>query len=354
MTSLKTAAAMDSQTDFRTDPNWRCDLRSSLVRGLVVLLSLQLLLALALNLRAPGMSAPTAQTPLLVFAPEAVTQIRIAGANGTDSVTLNRLKDRDWTLADLGDFPVVPAKVEQLLAQLSALERPLPIATSAEARKRFKLADDGFERRLTLAGKDGTLATLLIGESPGFRRLFARPANDPAVYDLTLALSDVSDQRDDWLDPGLLHLEQERIARIAGAGWTLVKNGEIWRLEESEQAVDQSVAQKLALRLANLSYRGALGTADDPAYRQQTPRLELTLGLTDGTSRTYRISQAENSEDLVLKDAARPYYLKLSTFDLEGILDLDPATLRVKPAAGEPSSITAQPSSEPGVAPQIP
>jgi hypothetical protein len=336
MTSLKTTAI-----HAHTDLGWRPDLRSPLVLGLLALLSLQLLLALGLRLRETGMAAPSAPTSLLAFTPEDVTRVRIEGVGGADGVTLKRAENAQWVLADPVNFPVAPSKVDQLLSQLAGLKRPLPIATSAEARKRFKLTDDGFERRLTLEGKDGPLATLLIGDSPGFRRLFARPANDPAVYDLTLTLSDFSARRDDWLDPGLLRLEQERIARIAGRDWTLIKESDKWRLEGSEQAIDQSAANTLAMRLANLGYRGVLGTEDDPAYRQQEPALVFTLGLTDGASRIYRISQAENSEDYVLKELvpsgaeglARPYFFKLSKYDLEGLLDANATRLGVQPAA---------------------
>lgn len=337
----------NTTTTPQTDLGWARDLRSPLVIALALLLGLQLFLALGLSLRAPGMAALTAPTPLLDFAPDAITAVRIEGADG--GVTLRRASEGHWVLAELADFPVAPSKVDPLLAQLADLKRPLPIATSEEARKRFKLADTGFERRLTLEGKDGPLATLLIGDSPGFRRLFARPADDPAVYELSLALSDLSARRDDWLDPGLLRLERERIARIASQDWALVKEGDAWRLENSEQPVDQSVANALVTRLANLGYRGVLGIEDAPAYRQQAPKLVLDLGLTDGTARSYRISQAENSEDYVLKDAEKPYFFKLSAFDLDGVLDLDPAKLTVKPASPDTSSAETPPPSVPTV-----
>ena len=340
MTLLNTTAP-------RTDRGWAPDLRSPLVIALALLLGLQLFLALGLSLRAPGMAALTAQTPLLDFAPDDVTAIRIEGADG--GVTLRRAPEDAWVLADLADFPVAPSRVDPLLAQLADLKRPLPIATSEEARKRFKLADDGFERRLTLEGKDGPLATLLLGDSPGFRRLFARPADDPGVYELSLALSDLSARRDDWLDTGLLRLDRERIARIASQDWALVKDGDVWRLENSEQPVDQSTANALVTRLANLGYRGVLGTEDAPAYRQQAPKLVLDLGLTDGTARSYRISQAENSEDYVLKDVEKPYFFKLSAFDLDGVLDLDPAKLTLKPASPDTSSADTPPPSAPTV-----
>ena len=64
------------------------------------------------------------------------------------------------------------------------------------------MADDDFERRITLRGDDGELVTLIVGDSPGFRRLFARVAGEDAVYDLRLALTDLSADSDGWIDRG--------------------------------------------------------------------------------------------------------------------------------------------------------
>ncbi len=330
----------------RADLGWRPDLRSPLVIALLGLVGLQLLLALGLSLRGPGVSALSARTPLLDFDPDQVVQIQIEGAADGAAVTLRRGgEDEPWVLPNLGDFPVATFKVEQLLERLAELERPLPTATSEEARKRFKVADDGFERRLTLEDSDDEVASLLLGDSSGFRRVFARPAREPAVYDLSLSLFDLSNRREDWIDTGLLRLEQEEIESIAGTDWTLNKGPEGWHLEGKEAKVDQSAAEEAARRLANLSYRGVLGTEEDPSYNQQEPRLVLDIRLADGTSRDYRISQQEDSEDYVLKDAARPHYFKLSKYDLDDLLELGPDTLTLEPEPTEDAPQEPAPTS---------
>jgi hypothetical protein len=242
-------------------------------------------------------------------------------------VTLAR-HDGTWVVADLADLPVQGSKVEQLLDALVALQRPMPVATSEEARARFKVADDAFERRLTLEGETGPIAGLLIGDSPGFKRVFARLPGETGIYDLRLALSDVSARRDDWIDAALLRLEGEQIRRIAAHDWILSKdeNG-VWTLADQARPVDQETVSALVLRLANLGYRGVLGIADDPAYNQQDPIIALEIGLVDGSTKTYRISRAADSEDYVLKDAERPWYFKLSELDLGELLDLEAADL---------------------------
>jgi hypothetical protein len=45
---------------------------------------------------------------------------------------------------------------------------------------------DAFERKVVLAAGDKPLATLWLGESPNFRRVYGRADGDDAIYDLDL------------------------------------------------------------------------------------------------------------------------------------------------------------------------
>ncbi|WP_296701344.1 DUF4340 domain-containing protein [Thiocapsa sp. UBA6158] len=323
----------------QSDTGWRPDLRAPIVMGLAGLLVLQILLALGLHLGGGRTLVPSAaDTPLLGMTPDQVQSLRIENGDGTDSVTLARRGDT-WSVSDLADLPVQNAKVEQFIGELAALKRPLPIATSTAAQERFKVADDAFERRMTLEGETGPIAGLLIGDSPGFKRVFARIPGETGVYELRLALSDVSARRDDWIDVGLLRLEGEQINRVATRDWILSKDETgVWTLADNDRPVDAETVSALMLRLANLGYRGVLGVADDPTYNQQDPLIEFEIGLTDGSKRHYRISQAKDSQDYVLKDAERPWYFKLSEFDLGELLDIESADLLAGDDAADPSA----------------
>lgn len=301
---------------------WLEALRTPLALGLAALLGVQLLAAIALSLAGRGSLVPAAlDSSLLSFDPAAITAIRIAGSGGS-GVTLTR-GDKGWLIADLGDFPADGAKADALVEKLAGLKRPLPVGTSAESLKRHKVADDGFERKVTLESGDAAVATLLLGDSPGFRRIFARPAGDAAVYDLDLALFDVSNRTDDWLDRTNLRLGREEIQRVSTSDWTLVKGEDGWQLQGSEQAPDRSAVDDLLSRISNLGYRGVLGTEDKPEYNQGSPILEMEVALVKGETRKYRISQVKDGQDFVLKASDRPWYFKLSEFDLEGLKDLD-------------------------------
>ncbi|MBK1645343.1 hypothetical protein CKO25_11960 [Thiocapsa imhoffii] len=328
--------------------SWHQDLRTPIVLGLGVLLILQLLIALGLSLTGSRSLAPMAiDTPLFEFRPLEVERVILTSGDGAEQLTLSRTHDT-WVLANLAEFPIQAAKVDQLIEDVLALRKPPPIAGSEDARKRFKVADTSFDRRLSIEGKTGPLAELIVGDSPGFRRVFARPPGDPGVYDLQLASSSLSPRRDDWIELGLLRLEAGEISAVSIDEMRLVRadDGQ-WSLSEFDQAVDQEAVQALIQRLANLSYRGVLGIEEEAAFGQASPVLSINIELADGSARHYRISQAVESPDFVLKDTTRPWYFKVSTIDLGELLEtsledlVEPTEFDEDPSSAEPASPAA-------------
>jgi hypothetical protein len=302
----------------------------------------QLVAALALGWGGRGALVPAAaDAPLLAFDPKSIQVLRIDGKGdtGETAVVISR-GAQGWVLADLGDFPAEGSKVDALLTKLAALKRPMPVATSKEALKRHKVADEDYERRVVLESDGKPVATLLLGDSPGPRRQFARPAEDPAVYDLDLALYDVGNRPDDWLAKDQLRIDQETIEGIAAKDWEVSKNKDGWQFvgADAGKAPDSAAVVNLLGRIGNLGYRGVLGAKDKPEYNQSAPTMELRLKLKNGDTRSYRISKPKEGQDYVLKASDRPWYFKVADFDLDGVIDQDKAKLSgetPKPAAEE-------------------
>ena len=301
--------------------DWLIALRTPAAFYPAILLAIQMVLAVALGWMARGTLDPAAaQGALLRFDPKAVTQVRIEGPGET--LTLSR-GEKGWSFADLGGFPAQGTKVSALLDRLAGLQRGLPVATSEAALARHKVGDEGFERRVTLEANGKPVATLILGDSPGFKRQFARPAGETVVYDLDLPLFEVSNRRDDWLVQDRLHLDQAQITAVATPDWKLSKNRDDWTLEGTTDKPDQAAVINLLGRLGNLNYRGILGTEDKPEYDQAAPVLDLTLVLAEGGTRHYRVSKLKDSQDYCLKAADQPWYFRLTDFDLEGLIGLD-------------------------------
>ena len=330
-TTMKSAApASAGRHPSGLDGDWRSAVRAPLVLALAAALVVQVGLALVLG---GGRSlAPAPQdVALLDLDMNKVTELDIASADGA-TLVLKRGGD-GWVLPALNDFPASATRVDSLLGDLDGLKRPLPVATSADARRRFKVADDAFERRLTLhAGGDA--ATLIIGDSPGFRRLFARVDGEDAVYDLRLALFDLSAQADDWIDRGQLQIDRGKISRIAAAGpdggaeggWALVRGEEGWSLEGSEEAVDTAAADALADAVASVGYTGVLAPDADADYDLDNPARVLTI-TNEGQTRHYRLAPIGDSGDYALKRDGDAYVYRIGAFEAETLVGTDRAKL---------------------------
>jgi hypothetical protein len=304
------------------DRAWQSALRNPWVLLLAAVLVLQLAVALLMG-GGRSMAPAAVDVPLLNLEMDAVSAIEISTADG-DSVRLERSGD-GWVLPVLDGFPASGSRVDSMLEDLAGLKRPLPVATSAEAQRRFRVAEDAFERRLVLRGEGGE-TTLMVGDSPGFRRLFARIAGEDAVYDLRLALFDLGATADDWIDRGRLQFDRGEISRISADDWTLVRGEEGWSLEGTDAPVDSAVADELASAVATVSYTSVLGPDSDTDDDLDDPARVITIEHAGG-ERRYRLASIADSEDYVLKRDDEPYVYRLSAFDAETLVDTDRARL---------------------------
>lgn len=337
------------------EPSWRQALQAPAVAALIALLLIQLVAALVLAGRA--MDQQAADDPLLAFAPAQVTRIQIQGAAQT--LELERRADA-WVLPALEDFPANSEKVDQLLQRLTGLARPLPVGTSPETRERLRVAETNAETRLILAGNEGELASLLFGDSPGFRRLYARLAGEPEVYDLPLASFEIASDSSDWIRRDKLRLEAEAIERIQAdgptGGWALTRIDGGWRLDDhgevaasgadadAQQALDPEAINALLSRIAHLSYQGVRTAASETgaSATPAEPVLSLAIGLTDGEQLSRTIF-ADDDGGYLLETGAEPLRYVLSEYDLDGLLGLEPESLIAEPS--EPT-VAAEPAEQ--------
>ena len=309
----------------------------ALVLGLAALLAVQIGLALWLQARGTQSAPARHDAPLLSFMPAEVDRVRIERA-GSQPVTLERAVG-GWRIASLDGFPVATGRVDGLLDRLASLKRGLPVATSAEAQGRFKVADSDLGR-VTLGKGDQDLAVLHLGDAAGLRRQYARPAGDKAVYEAELTPTDLPAKAEDWADRALLRRDERDVQRLEIPGITLERGEDSWRLADQApgEALDQPAAEELVRRLRDLSFTSVLGLEAKPEFGQDAPVLEAHLGLASGDTPVYRLSrltqgagEGQGTSGLVLKVSDQPWYLKIADWALEPLLKATRAGLLVQP-----------------------
>ncbi len=277
------------------------------------LLVAQLVLAITINLTSEEYAAFQAEETLLEFDEKAVDGLRIE--DGTDSVMLKKREDK-WLLPDSVDFPANGDSVEQLLKKLVDMKKGWPVATTSAAIQRFKVAEEQFERKLTLFSGDEAVTQLYVGTSPGFRKVHVRPEDEERVFAVEFNTWETNAKADDWIDKAILKLDESDIERIEMPGFVLQRQDdklEIADLGEKEQT-NTTEASALLGKLAGLRIQSLLGAEIKPEYRQDEPELEIKITRKGGEVLSYRFSKPKDEAYYVLKRSDFDHYFKVAEF----------------------------------------
>lgn len=204
--------------------------------------------------------------------------------------TLQLTKEKDqWLLPELALFPADTVRVQGLIDRLVGLQRGWPEATTLEAAKRFKVASDRFERKLTLRTNSTDLGAVYFGSSPGLRKTYVRVDGSQEIQTLALASHELEVRADAWIDTRVLHIKAEQIMRVALPGLWLERHQE--GLQPTDLAADEEIVTSrrdaLMKRLANLAISTVLGKEIKPEYGVEKPVLRYILELEGGTSIEY-------------------------------------------------------------------
>jgi hypothetical protein len=299
--------------------------------GLGLLLAAQILGALALWLGGKDLSPAAATSPLLEFDADNVTAVRIESVK-TGPVFVKKAQDQ-WIIPSLGDLPASEPKVNGLLDKLATLKKGLPVATSDDAFKRFKVADQDFERKLTLERDGGDAAVLFLGDSPGFRRLFVRAGGDRAVYEADLGLFDAPDKADEWSERTLLHLKKDDLSQLKVSDVLLARDKDAWKVanlaqgeKQDEQAVENTVRS-----LTTIDFLGVLDKDAKPKLDDKATPVEVTATLASGDTVRYKISKQAQGNDYLLEVSSRPQRFTLAPYVAEDLSSIKRADLLAKP-----------------------
>ena len=286
------------------------------------LLIAQAVLAVVVNTTGEEYEAFQADEPLLAFDSNSVDGLRIE--DGENSVQLKK-RDGKWLLPNSQDFPASQSGVEGLLDKLSALEKGWPVATTGGAKRRFKVEEGDFERKLTLSSNEQTLAALYVGTSPGFRKVHVRPADEDAVFSADFNAWEANAGRDDWIDKGVLRLDESEVKRIEMPDFVLQREGAELTVADlgEEEEIDAEETRTLLGKLTGLRIESLLGTEDKPEYGQDEPAIEIAVRRKGGDALTYRFSRPTEGSYYVLKRSDLDQYLKVAEYAVNPIKETD-------------------------------
>jgi hypothetical protein len=341
------------------------DVRVELSTRLWVILALQVaVIALLYGLDRHADAPETGS--LLDFDTDAVDGLVIE-ESGATSLRLER-NDAGWRLDPASETdPALAAdadKIIETLDKLAGLSAPWPVATSASARTRFEVADDKYQRAVHLEVEGKPVASLLLGTSPGFRRLHVRKPGDDRIFEVDLAHFDFSVNADDWIDRAVLAASGDVRGLERIDAWQMTLNEGAWSLASEtladaatpaasdsapDSAADSTMAQStppaidatkvsdLVTRFANLRILGA-ASATPPGEPQ------AVFAVTDAKG-TQRLSffRVEGAPEVTVTSDRHPGAFRVATFVAEQLL-VDRAGLLAAPEAAPAAADAGGPS----------
>ncbi len=220
------------------------------------------LLVVAALLIGDALGSDDAGSSLLSFDPDAVVKLELSTLD--ESVQLNRGGD-GWQVGDEG-LPADSAKIGEMLDKLANVAATWPVATSSDSAVRFEVTEANFQRRLVLESVDGVVADLMLGTSPGYRRVHARADGADEVYSVDLSNYEVPVDTDQWLDKTLLGATGPITGLQLEASWQLANTDEGWLVDDTAgdpEAADQEAASQLIDRFSDLRVLGIVEPAGE-------------------------------------------------------------------------------------------
>lgn len=297
---------------------------------LAVALLLQVGLAFAMEFSGAGEGGSQGTEPLLAFEADRIDRIEIA--DDETKVSLRKVGET-WQLPELADFPADPSAVERILRRLGEIRRGWPVASSSSAAERFGVTEDTAERTIALFAGEEEVAKLLVGTSPGFRKVHVRPGGSDDIYDVEFNTFEASEKNDDWIAKDVLQQDENQLARIEWGDLVVTRNGDQWTLPDLTAEEEPSDALATLIRkLVTLRISSVLGNEAKPEYRLDEPRIVAVFYPADGEPSKLALSQRAEGGDYIVKASDRPQLMELPASLVDEISAYDRAEL-VRPRA---------------------
>jgi len=300
------------------------------IAAILLVIQIGLVVALQFGKSNGELQAPT--TPLLGFSPESVTKVIITGPE-KEQLLLEK-KGAEWLLPDFFGAPANREQVATILTKLAGLKQGMAVGTTAAAVKRFKVADDLFQRRVVVQAGDNSVGDLYLGTSPGFRQIHARKAGTENVVAVELSTFELEPKADQWLDKNMFQMKEEDMERLTFADFTLEKKDKEWQVKDlpEGQTTDAKAAADLVAKVSGLTVQTVMKPQEAEPLFAGTPALQFSVSRKGGGVAEFRLVKAEG-DAYILKHSERDLYCKVHNLQVEGLLKVNRDALLVKPQA---------------------
>jgi hypothetical protein len=297
---------------------------SKLNQALIILLVGQIALGVFLLWPRPGTAA--AGQPLLADFSAADT-VNLTISDSEKELKLAKIGE-GWVLPERGNFPVNAETVTTLLDQVAKVQTGRLVTQTEGSHARLQVAADNFNRRLQISRADGGQNTLYLGSSGGVKANHVRANSQPEEYltgELDPFQADPNPSR--WIDTLYFTLPQSTTVAITlenqNGTFAFEKVGDNWVFNDlaETEIFDPNGLTTLLNHTHSIRMTEPVGLIGEAGDAFAAPLATVTI---QNGGETYRLQVgAPDSEGAgyLFSASASPYYVRVSTFTGENILN---------------------------------
>ena len=275
--------------------------------------------------------------------------VQKSGDDG-ERLTLKR-QGTGWVVAEAFDYSADGEKVEQALRDLSGLEIAHTVSSTEHHHRSLKVADDAYERRVTLKLEDGDQVGVLIGTSGRGGSVHARVFGETDVQ----SVRDYSPWRmttspTSWIDKTFFEVDAARVlaleVRTAEQQFAVDREGDVWTLRDAGPA-DPRKVEDLVGALDEIVLSGVESRRGDAKLGEHVATARFTLGAPaegDEAAQSTPVDTRElalyahpdeaNTNLLVETDS---HVVEVPRWRVKALLDADPTALRLATKGDDPA-----------------
>uniref|UniRef100_UPI004055B19E DUF4340 domain-containing protein n=1 Tax=Candidatus Electrothrix sp. TaxID=2170559 RepID=UPI004055B19E len=302
----------------------------AIIFAAAALLLLQIGLTVAVHQQeASNLESTSPDSAFLSFAPDSITSVVIKGAEQKELVL--QKNDKGWIMPNAFSAPASQHQVENLLQKLADARQGLAVATSKGAAKRFKTAEDNFERHVILKKGDAVAGDFYLGTSAGMRNSHARKTDQKAVVSIPVGSHEVDVDADSWLDRTLADLDKDELKSVVLDDIFLTRKAkkdedkeedkkEIWVLEgASTEDINQDAVDSLLNKITAISVQSVLDPVKSAELLKKEPAIQFTVTRQDDSTVSYAFAKNDEDDYFVLKMSDNDLYFKVGKWLVEDL-----------------------------------
>lgn len=224
------------------------------------------------------------------------------------------------------DFPANNDKVLNFLQNISALKKGWPVAKTVSSAKRYNVDDENFERRVVIKNEEKVLEELFVGDSPSFRKTYARNMSDPQTYSVDFSAYEASLKPSDWIDNEILFVDEITVESIRIDDIEILRDANSWTLVglSDEQMTNEQKLTNMIKGILELRFDEVLQSNEEEKNRSNLKT--INIGRKNGDDIIYEFwpdgDDFQSASQFYFRTSENSQIFRVSKYKIRNLLEI--------------------------------